>query len=94
MNAHAPIVAGELVDDFNQFFPPVSTDLVSELAARYQAQRSKIMLYNDGRLVAILPASARGKDVLPGFNHEWSKVYSNEFAGTSVSVMILTATKP
>lgn len=47
-----------------------------------------------GRLVAILPASAKGKDVLPGLALEWSRIYDGEFAGTSVSVVILTAVNP
>lgn len=61
---------------------------------RWQAhvEHAAGMLKTDGRLVAILPASAKGKDLLPGFDHDWSQVYSNEFAGTSVSVVILTAT--
>jgi 16S rRNA G1207 methylase RsmC len=60
---------------------------------RWQAhiEHASAMLANGGRLVAILPASAKGKDVLPGLKHEWSQVYSNEFAGTSVSVVILSA---
>jgi hypothetical protein len=52
------------------------------------------MLAAAGRLVAILPASAKGKDVLPGLALEWSRVYENEFAGTSVDVVILVATRP
>lgn len=51
------------------------------------------LLRADGRLVAILPASAKGNDLLPGFNHEWHGPYDNEFAGTSVSVVILVATR-
>nr|WP_262384469.1 class I SAM-dependent methyltransferase [Pseudomonas fragi] len=60
---------------------------------RWQAhiERAASMLKLGGRLVAVLPASAKGKDVLPGLKHEWSKIYSNEFAGTSVSVVILAA---
>jgi hypothetical protein len=46
------------------------------------------------RLVAILPASARGKDFLQGFSHTWSQVYEKEFAGTSASVAILVADAP
>lgn len=46
-----------------------------------------------GRLVFVLPASARGKDLLPGFAHEWSSVFENEFAGTSASVAVLCATR-
>lgn len=44
-----------------------------------------------GRLVAVLPASMRGKALLDGFAHDWSRVMDNEFAGTSVSVSILAA---
>lgn len=47
-----------------------------------------------GRLVAILPATAKGKDLLPGFNLAFDGPYSNEFAGTSVSVVILVADRP
>lgn len=49
------------------------------------------MLAPDGRLVAILPASAKGKELLPGFWHTYSRTFDNEFAGTSVSVTILVA---
>lgn len=61
---------------------------------RWQAhiEHAASILHKNGRLVAILPASAKGKDLLPGFDHEYSKVYENEFAGTSVKVVILTAT--
>ncbi|HAB02480.1 MAG TPA: restriction endonuclease subunit M [Pseudomonas sp.] len=60
---------------------------------RWQAhlQHAAGLLSDDGRLVAILPSSAKGKDLLPGFTHEWSPSYANEFAGTSVSVVILAA---
>jgi hypothetical protein len=47
------------------------------------------LLTLDGRLVAIVPASARNKFTLPGFTAEWSDVYANEFAGTSVSVAMV-----
>jgi len=57
---------------------------------RWQAhlQHAAAMVAPGGRLVAILPASARGKDLLPGFAVSWSDVIANEFAGTSVSVVI------
>ncbi|THD47197.1 DUF4942 domain-containing protein [Enterobacteriaceae bacterium ML5] len=50
-------------------------------------------LKTEGRMVAVLPAGMRGKDVLSGFNLEWSEIIDNEFSGTSISVVILTATK-
>ena len=60
---------------------------------RWQAhlQHAAGMLAADGRLAAILPASAKGKPVLEGFDLKWSTVMENQFAGTSVDVVILTA---
>ena len=60
---------------------------------RWQAhlQAAAGMLKPDGRLVAILPASANGKDLLPGWSLEWARTFDNEFAGTSVSVVVLIA---
>ena len=46
-----------------------------------------------GVLVAVLPASARNAFTLPGFACEWSRLFADEFAGTSVSVVILKATR-
>jgi len=60
---------------------------------RWQAHlaHAATLLAPGGRLVAVLPASANGKDVLPGRSLTWSRTYSNEFAGTSVSVVLLVA---
>lgn len=60
---------------------------------RWQAhtQHAATMVKPGGRLVAILPASAKGKDLLPGFDCTWHGPYDNEFPGTSVSVVILKA---
>lgn len=62
---------------------------------RWQAHSSAAagLLNPGGRLVAILPASARGKDLLPDLDCTWSSIYENEFAGTSTAVVILTAKK-
>ena len=62
---------------------------------RWQAhlEHAAGMLADDGKLVAILPASAKNRDVLPGWTLEWSRVFDNEFAGASVSVVILAATR-
>ena len=60
---------------------------------RWQAhlQHAARMLAADGRLVAILPASAKGKPVLEGFDLQCSAIMENQFAGTSVDVVILAA---
>lgn len=57
-------------------------------------QAAASLLSDNGRLVASLPASARHADVLPGWRLEWSRDFDNEFAGTSISVVILSAEPP
>jgi len=51
------------------------------------------LVRSQGCIVAILPLSMRGKDLLPGWELEWVRTYDNEFAGTSVSVVMLKATR-
>lgn len=60
---------------------------------RWQAhlEHASTMVAAGGRLVAVLPASAKGKDLLPGFRLTFDGPYSNEFSGTSVSVVIVVA---
>jgi len=62
---------------------------------RWQAhlQHAASLLQADGKLVAILPDTARNKELLPGFDHEYSQTFKNEFAGTGVGVVILVATR-
>jgi 16S rRNA G1207 methylase RsmC len=50
------------------------------------------LLNQHGRLVAILPASALGKELIAGACHEFSEVFDNQFAGTSISVVIVKIT--
>jgi len=61
---------------------------------RWQAhtQHAASLVKPGGKLVAILPASAKGKD-FDGLDCAWHGPYENEFAGTSISVVILEATK-
>lgn len=49
------------------------------------------LVASKGRLVAILPASMKGNDLLPGWDLDWSQIYSDEFKGTSISVVVLAA---
>lgn len=62
----------------------------SEGRALTHLQAAAALLKPAGRIVAVLPASFKGKDVLPGFAVTWSDVYAGEFAGTGVSVVILS----
>lgn len=49
------------------------------------------LLKKEGRLVAILPSGARNSFTFSGFSLQWHGPFDNEFAGTSVSVVILIA---
>lgn len=51
------------------------------------------LLAPGGQMVAIVPASQRGKDLVPGMRSEWSQVFANEFAGTSMDVAIWKGVK-
>lgn len=65
----------------------------SEGRAQAHLQAAADIVAPGGRLVAILPASMTGKHRLGGFDCTWSDVFAGEFAGTNVSVVILTAVK-
>jgi hypothetical protein len=60
---------------------------------RWQAhvEKASRLLDKNGVLVAILPASAREKDVLPSMSITWSQVFKNQFRGASVDVVIMRA---
>lgn len=47
-----------------------------------------------GKITAVLPAGAKNKDLLPGFELTWSRVIENAFSSTTVSVVILSARRP
>ncbi|ASK18428.1 DUF4942 domain-containing protein [Halomonas sp. N3-2A] len=47
----------------------------------------------NARIVAVLPEGAAKRLQLPGFALQWHGPYSNEFAGTSISVVIVVADK-
>lgn len=55
-------------------------------------QAAASLTKSGSRIVAILPAGMKNKEVLSAEWHcEWTEIVSNEFAGTSVSVVILIA---
>jgi hypothetical protein len=60
---------------------------------RWQAhvEHAASMLNPNGRLVAILPASAKSTDIVDNMDRQWHGPYHNEFSGTSISVVILVA---
>ena len=56
-------------------------------------QAAVSLLAPGGRVVCILPASQRDKDLIPGLAFQWSPVFANQFEGTSIDVAIFAATK-
>ena len=54
-------------------------------------EAAAVMVNPGGRLVAILPTSAKNSGVLKGWAKQWHGPFDNEFAGTSVSVVMLVA---
>lgn len=65
----------------------------SEGRAQAHVEAAAGLINTGGRLVAILPAGMRGKDFLDGWECNWSGIIDNQFNGTNVSVVILTASK-
>lgn len=54
-------------------------------------RRAAELVAPGGRLVAILPASQRGKELLPGWRSEWSEAWERGFEGTGMAVAIVRA---
>lgn len=63
----------------------------SEGRAQQHLVAARVLAAPGGRVVAVLPASHRGGAAPNGWSYEWSAPIANEFEGTSVSVVILTA---
>lgn len=79
----------KLVDD--RYHRIVMNPPYSEGRWQLHLEAAAKMLTHDGKLVAILPLSAKGKEVLPGFKISWMDEYRNEFYGTSANVVIMVA---
>ncbi|WP_029151492.1 DUF4942 domain-containing protein [Methylovulum miyakonense] len=65
----------------------------SEGRALAHVKHASTWLTEDGILVAIMPASYIGKDILPGFHITWSERIDNAFDGAGVSVALMKAVK-
>lgn len=77
-----------------QFDAVVANPPFSEGRAKLHTEHAATMIKPGGRLVAILPASAKGKDWLgANWQSSWTSVYEGEFAGTSAAVVILKAVR-
>jgi hypothetical protein len=88
-----------VAEDFMKFSPDRLYDVIvmnppfSEGRAEAHVRHAAGLLNEDGVIVAILPSSLRGKEVVKGMNHEWTEVFQGEFDDTGVSVAIVKITK-
>jgi hypothetical protein len=57
-------------------------------------EHAALMVVPGGRLVAVLPASAASRNILPGWSCVWSDAIEGAFVGTSMDVAILVAERP
>lgn len=64
----------------------------SDGRALAHVEAAATLLRHGGRLVAVLPASMRGQDLVPGFGCEWSEVIAGAFAHTSAAVAVVALT--
>jgi hypothetical protein len=92
---HEPIVADflQMPTTGRQYDRIVMNPPFSEGRWQAHVEHAAAMLKPGGRLVAIVPASARGKSLLPGYSAVWSDVLENRFAGTGVAVAIVSLTR-
>ena len=65
----------------------------SEGRAQAHVEAAAKLVKRGGRLVAILPSGQKNRLTLPGFDISWSAQYDNEFAGASVSVVIMVGVR-
>jgi hypothetical protein len=65
----------------------------AEGQARAHVEAAATLVCEGGRLVAVLPASMACKIQLASYNVTWSPPFENEFAGTGVSVVVMTAVR-
>ncbi len=81
--------------DFIQWKPARAFDRIvmnppfSEGRAVVHVRRAAEILAIDGVIVAIMPASNKGKIIMEGMRHEWSEIYRDMFKDASVDVVIL-----
>jgi hypothetical protein len=96
-----------ICEDFLRWNPPTKFDRICpnspfsegrdlehvRKASTLLTQDGKMARWQDGKIVAILPASRRHKTLVEGWTHEWSEVFDNRFGGTQVAVVILVLTR-
>lgn len=86
--------AGEQVSAAKAFDRIVMNPPFSDGRAKLHLEAAMPLLSKSGRLVAVLPASFRGQQAPAGWSFDWSAPIANEFADTSIAVVIVTAQRP
>lgn len=66
----------------------------SDGRAALHVEHAYSLLAPGGGLVAVMPGSFRGKQVVPNVDAEFSRVYEGEFEATSVAVVLMRIVRP
>lgn len=83
--------AGKTWDQYDRI---VMNPPFSEGRWRAHLEAAAARLAPGGRIVAVLPVSSVGKDLLPGLTLAWPRRFDGAFEGTQIPVVIVTADKP
>lgn len=81
--------------DFLTWTPGIRFDRIimnppfSKARATLHLKHAANLLADNGVLVAVLPASLKGKELVTGRTHDWGNVISGAFDGTGVNVVTL-----
>ena len=87
------VKCGDFLDHKGEYDRIVMNPPFSDGRWQAHVKHAASLLNDNGVLVAVLPASAKGKTLVDGMAHEYGREYKDEFAGTSVSVILLRLTK-
>lgn len=87
--------ASVICEDFLRWSPGARWDRIcmnppfSQMQALEHVRKAVTLLAGDGVLVAVLPDTYRGRDIIPGMTHEWHGPFEEQFDGTGVRVSVL-----
>lgn len=85
------IEADFLKTKFNQKFTKIVMNPPFDKGqAERHLKRATSLLEKDGKLVAVLPASLVGKELIDGMKHTWTGIIEGAFEDTGVRVAVLT----
>lgn len=74
---------------FDRFSRIVMNAPYSQGRHKIHLEKAISLLKPDGVLVAVMPASCKGKELIAGLEHDYSEVFEGEFKGTSIDTVVV-----